>query len=394
MARKIKPNRKEAKPSEILRSSAGPEPPSGEGHESILATSAPTRARIGSALRRSIGGAWQWVWHRRHWGKFLLCLNLMIFAVSIAWQWWALATPPDVASGWAPALQEVEVYVSDPQAVVRLTVDLRMVEDKTSESMCLAVEPEGLFVQWMVMATGVAYPWGEPVPTYSGYSLENPPYDREVVEGTWPPIEPPGPSVLCPEGGAFFGSAELDAVAQLSEGLFTAHLPRVGSPFGGRGEPMIELIRETTRTSRIIISAPQPEIQHSTPEQYPPDLDAYPSVLVGANREAFYLPGELIATERLSGIEVRELSGYRFDSVVPPSYSIEGGSIVWRGVSGLEPSMTATSIAWDQFRSRYTLLTGIAIGVAASAGIACIQEWPSRARRKASRPPPTLKYRR
>jgi hypothetical protein len=318
-----------------------------------------------------------WNTRGKRWVKFSLCATLVVGFGLTAIQWWSAATPPDIPSGFVVPPQDVYLYVTDPNAHVALDAWLSTNDEETFESLCLSILPsaEGATVDWMVMAFP-GLDGARDLPVYDGYSIENAPRTEGVVEGST--LETQTSSGGCATPSAYeIGIAHIDRVSQLVGGVFSAHLPRLGDPYAQHER--IEVIRETENDQEIIISTPQPIERGSTPTQYPADLAAYPTVLSAAHREAFYQPADLSTSVVLSGGDVWELpNAYRIDSVLPPDYRFEGRDLIWQGGAGLEPSITATSIEADQFRDRYTFLTGIAIGIAASALIACIQEWPGR----------------
>src|SRR5262249_4635086 len=75
----------------------------------------------------------------------------------------------------------------------------------------------------------------------------------------------------------------------------------------------------------------------------------------------YQLPASVETTETL---ENANLSGYRVDSIFPPGQITRSDKMTWKGVAGLSPSISATSLSDERNNNRRLFTAGILFGVA------------------------------
>lgn len=96
----------------------------------------------------------------------------------------------------------------------------------------------------------------------------------------------------------------------------------------------------------------------------------YSQLAAGALATRYNIPTTVTTSETLENVS---LSGDRIDSMFPPGQITSDNRIIWQGVSGLSPSLSATSLAGAENANRDGFFAGLFYGLAAGLFVPFLQ---------------------
>jgi len=96
----------------------------------------------------------------------------------------------------------------------------------------------------------------------------------------------------------------------------------------------------------------------------------YSSLAAGTLATKYNIPTTVTTSETLENVS---LSGDRIDSMFPPGQITSDNKIIWQGVSGLSPSLSATSLAGAENANRDGFFAGLFYGLAAGLFVPFLQ---------------------
>jgi hypothetical protein len=183
--------------------------------------------------------------------------------------------------------------------------------------------------------------------------------------------------------GSFVASTPFPAVDVVSSGVLFARVPALD--LEQLPQPGVALIvgfdHQRDKLQYLLNEDPTPL---SAANSGSASLAAYKELpgTVAEIPTPFFAPANIRtqALLELTGTQSR-LVNYRIDQVDPSDGSFDNGNFTWSGTGYIEPTVSMSDPNVDQARSSDELLAGIALGIAASAFIAFLQELPRSIRR-------------
>ena len=99
----------------------------------------------------------------------------------------------------------------------------------------------------------------------------------------------------------------------------------------------------------------------------------YAQLPAGTIATKYSIPTSVTTSEALENVS---LSGDRIDSMFPPGQITSDDRIIWQGISGLSPNLSATSLTSAEKNSRDGFFAGLCYGVAAGFIVPFLQSLP------------------
>jgi hypothetical protein len=151
---------------------------------------------------------------------------------------------------------------------------------------------------------------------------------------------------------------------------------------GKSGKQPIEKLVEVLQSPQS--SCPTPGTSYAKPSGSSASCFTQVPAGAGATQYNIPAPASVTTSETLSNVS---LSGDRIDSMFPPGQITSNDEIVWQGVPGLSPSLSATSLSSAENSSKAGFFAGLLYGLAAGLFVPFLQDLSNawKAARKHSR---------
>jgi hypothetical protein len=277
----------------------------------------------------------------------------------------------------------VQVYTSDPNAEVSLSVELNPAPDsRHREAVERAIPPNGPLphlpnaeidellllsvrpapgrrnVRWLIEVDGAIESMGRPVQSVSGspdprlgtgpragYVTSR--IKRAIFTGDLQTLRNPEKGVVAARTalGYPIGMAVIPLSVQERRGTVRADFPSIGfmEYWDDHQVPQILEQPPSRRAAALLVHEPQPRVQRRRFGDWPLDASAYRRLHRGANATAFFVPKRVSTNVVYRVPPEQDLTDYRFDSINPAGYLLRNGELSWHGGTDLEPSFVAPS---------------------------------------------------
>jgi hypothetical protein len=354
----------------------------------------------------------------------LLALTIVASAVGLLWK--KDGNPP---SDSLRRHQIIQIFVSDPNASVQLTAAYAGFEkNQMVENLYLSIVPprRGEDVEWALLSLNHNIDCNVPVlgnlqsgrptaplaaPLVFGLDPKAPQQRAWLCEGdttgtsmsslatlkqeTLPGVgllQKADPLAAETTNGSFVASTPFQPVDSISSGVLFARIPALD--LEQLPQPGIALIvgfhHNHGQVQYLLDEDPRP-LSPGNPTSS--SIAAYQKLpgTIAAIPTPFFVPSDIRTQALLELTDMQSrLLNYRIDQVNPSDGSFDNGNFMWTGTGYIEPTVAMSDPNTDQERSSDELLAGIAIGVAASAFIAFLQELPRGARRRLKKEDPAV----
>jgi hypothetical protein len=346
----------------------------------------------------------------------LLALAIAAFVIGLLWK--KDGSPPSDSLG---RHQVIQIFVSDPNAQVQLTAAYAgLGKDRMLENLYLSIIPPRPKedVEWALLSLDHSMDCNFPVLGNVRAGRPTQPLASELLFG----LDPKAPrqrawlcegdtlgtslnSLATLKGEAFPGIGLLQRAdplaAEITNGSFVAStpFPPVDATFSGdlfARIPALDLEQLPQPGVALIIGFQHDhgQLQYLLNEDPRPrssgdlgsgSIAAYQKLpnAIGVIPTPFFVPSNIRTQALLELTDTQSrLLNYRIDQVDPSNGSFDNGNFMWSGTGYIEPTVAMSDPNVDQTRSSDELLAGIALGIAASAFIAFLQELPRGAKRR------------
>jgi hypothetical protein len=167
------------------------------------------------------------------------------------------------------------------------------------------------------------------------------------------------------------GSISVGTTWKLSKGYLVALLPIVGQADAVATPPAANMVIERPRSPSLAshVGSASDLREQVVVDNYVPQNPPF-IAFKHAHVTKLYAPNTLETTDKLD----LPLAGYQTISGSPAAPTFGQDNVSWQGRGLLAPSLVAVDPAWQDKRSRYTFIAGIALATAAAAFIAFLQE--------------------
>jgi hypothetical protein len=329
-----------------------------------------------------------------------------------------------------PGQASVTVFVKDKSARVFMQADVKPVSPSKDSLTIDVTGARGKKEQWLLVVqcpSGSDIPAHEPLMklyTESGERQPSTSFQKVLVwkhTGNWSgnlgcftvpatsnvnvpaamPIQPGGPASFL---NATLLSLEADPAAQQNQLITPLYAEQ--NAFDGKIRDLVEVLQAPNLSCPSATPSPAPTPSNGTrgspasktspppraaagpsPDGASPDPAAtaspistpspisavcYNPVTRHTTASEYQLPTSVETTETL---ENANLSGYRIDSIFPPEQITPDDRMIWKGVAGLSPSISATSLSVERNNNRSLFISGILFGIAGAALVPVAQEF-------------------
>jgi hypothetical protein len=337
---------------------------------------------------------------------FLMVILVFSLTLGIHYKTATHSAPP---SKYAGSHDSIELFVSDPNAQTKLSViayETRGVHDQAYADVQLRIKPSkpGENVQWVIRYRG--FPEQDrfddaglsvrTVPEYDGYTGALRAQPVTLITGDLHAIDnrsrPPYVMNDVPNSDVVrVVTLKITSYEEGGLGEYSAHLPGIQNDPHLQADTISELIPllvEQSKGSKTPVSTIYRPLQLVPDTAYidPIRLTGPDGVPLqthwvgdtpGTDGVAYFAPNALDVSETLQGASLA-IQNSQVTSMVPLDGQIQGDDLIWHSRGLLEPSISATSIAFQEAKSTDDFYAGLAFATAAAALIACVQEIPPR----------------
>jgi hypothetical protein len=353
-----------------------------------------------------------------HWHAYAF-LVIAVIAGMAGFVWYADSKPPSDA--FVSRQQDVQVFVSDPNARVHLTAAYAPLgPHQVLEDLYLSIQPSvpGTDVSWSLVSlhhpldcntpTGLAnlanprsgalasrlvfgvQPHTRPLSAWlcqgdtTGSSLGSLATLKQEVLPRIGPLQTADPIAASLTDGAFVASTPLPSVDSSSAGTFFARLPALD--LEALPQPGVALVAgvelDHGEFRYLLDEYPQPLTSDQATSTNVSSFQRLPG-WKAVESTPYFVPANISdqAVLELTATQSR-LIDYKQDQVDPSNGSFENGNFVWTGTGYVEPTVQLSDPGSDQARTNDAFLAGVALAVAGAAVIAFLQELPQRRRKQ------------
>jgi hypothetical protein len=307
-------------------------------------------------------------------------MSWFFLAGGIALVLWGLhlqeeAFPKTSSSPFAQVSATVYTRISNARVLLQSTIEPNASQQ---DSLSITVKgPKGVSDPWVLVVTCPHRVQGQVPLRLQGVTTQQPievlasVYDtshRSVPLGCFPP--PPGqkqnqaiPVVLKGQDiNLTLPVLEQSPLAQSSTANTPLYVVRSKS-----GTHLIEKLVEVLQAPQS--SCPTPGTSYGEPSGS--SASCFTQVPMSATATQYSIPASVTTAEILSNVS---LSGDRIDSMFPPGQITSNDEIIWRGVPGLSPSLSATSLSSAENSSKAGFFAGLFYGLAAGLFVPFLQD--------------------
>jgi hypothetical protein len=353
-------------------------------------------------------------------------LGLLVVAVAFGLIWKRDGSPPESN---LQQQQEIQLFVSDPQATVHLTAAFpNLSAGKSLENLYLSITSpnQNEDVHWALIS--ILRPINCNGPSMAASS--------RILLGAAPASQlsrawiclgdttgsSPG-SLASPGRGQLPGVVRLAAIdpqaTTLIRGSLTSSMtfPRVSESFPGDIFARLPALDDEPLpqpgVGLIVEHSPEPKnfsyLLNEAPRALSPALADSSNILsyvrstnlLAGLQIPYFVPSN-ITTQSIMELDTLDVATYHMDQVDPSNGSFQYNNFVWSGTGFTEPTLALSDPKSDAGRADDYFLSGVALAVAASAFIALVQEFRVKEQRQTlsdspsvdaatkKDPPPTL----
>jgi hypothetical protein len=331
-------------------------------------------------------------------------LTIVCVGLGIYFRVTAHATSPKIAR----SSDSIELFVSDPNAQAKLAVTafstLNDNEDHAYATVQLGVIPSnpGENVRWAIRYRG--YPnqleidrpdiFLKTLPDHGRYIRQESGVLEQVtlITGDMHSLDKPLPNYLSGDllrpdmvEVANLNITNYENITKYEErgtGEYSAHLPGIQNNWSYLPLPLIVEQSQILKKPIAMVYEPVqtvPEVNpngiHPIGPNGMPLPESYIAKMPGTDPIAYFRPKNLDITEALTTADT-VMTNSQVTSMVPLDGQLQGTNLVWRSTGPLEPSISTTTIAYQEQKSTNDFYAGLAFATSAAAFIALVQELP------------------
>jgi hypothetical protein len=286
------------------------------------------------------------------------------------------AFPKTGSSPFAQVSATVYTRISNARVLLQSTIEPNASQN---DSLSITVKgPKGVSDPWVLVVTCPHSVRGQVPLQLQGVTAQQPVevlasvYDsshKSVPLGCFPP--PPGQKQNQAIPVVFKGQdinltlpvLEQSPLAQSSTANTPLYVVRSKS-----GKDLIEKLVEVLQAPQS--SCPTPGTSYGQPSGS--SASCFTKVPTSATATQYSIPTSVTTAEILSNVS---LSGDRIDSMFPPGQITSNDEIIWQGISGLSPSLSATSLSSAEDSSKAGFFAGLFYGLAAGLFVPFLQDF-------------------